>query len=72
VKLFLGKQSGGFKSGRKTTNFMHQTDLTLISTIFIRWGCDFTKKYNNVDNIFSYFIDQRPEMLRKNTFYASN
>jgi hypothetical protein len=28
----------GIKSGRKTTNFMRQTDFALISTIVIRWS----------------------------------
>ena len=50
---------------------MRQTDFALISTIFIRWGSNFTWSSTmytqKIPPIYKY-----PQMLRKNTFYASN
>jgi hypothetical protein len=42
LACFLVKNPRGKKGGRKTTNFMCQTNFALISTLFIRWGSNFT------------------------------
>ena len=42
LTCFFDKDSGGKKMGVKQHNISRQKEFALISTVFIRWGCDFT------------------------------
>jgi hypothetical protein len=49
---------------------MRQTDLALISTIFVRWGSNFHEVPQCTQKNYHQF-DQHPQMLRKYTFFCA-
>ena len=70
-RVFWSKPRG-LKYGCKTTFFYLSNGFCCHFHNLYLLGSSFYTKYHNIHQIFSYFIDQRPKMLRKNTFYASN